>query len=76
VLNWNNDPVQNLELTIRVPFRVGTVSSVTRGPLKFGAGSGTIHVSLPVKSADIILIKPYLARPRLSPVKTKMMSVQ
>ena len=71
VLNWNNDPVPNLELTIRVPFRVGTVSSVIRGPLKFGAGLRTIHVSLPVESADIIVIKPYLARPGLSPLKRK-----
>ena len=59
VLNWNNDPVSNLELTIRVPFRVKSVASVIRGPLKFNPAPGTIHVSLPVASADIVVVRPY-----------------
>jgi len=59
VLNWNNGEVNNLGLTIRVPFRVKSVASVVHGPLKFGRGPQTIHVSLPVLSADIVVIKPY-----------------
>ena len=58
VLNWNNDQVNNLGLTIRVPFRVKSVDSVIHGPLKFDRGPETIHVSLPVRSADIVVIKP------------------
>jgi Beta-galactosidase trimerisation domain len=59
VLNWNNDQINNLELTIRVPYRVKSVASVIHGPLKFEQGSHNIHVSLPVMSADIVVIKPY-----------------
>ena len=59
VLNWNNDQINNLGLTIRVPFRVKSVASVIHGPLKFDQGPQTVHVSLPVISADIIVIKPY-----------------
>jgi hypothetical protein len=61
VLNWNNDPIKNLGLTVRVPFRVKSVASVIHGPLKFDAGPQTIHVSLPVTSADIVVIEPYTA---------------
>jgi hypothetical protein len=59
LLNWNNYPVKDLGLTIRVPFRVKSVASVIHGPLKFDPGPQTIHVSLPVVSADIVVIKPY-----------------
>jgi hypothetical protein len=59
VLNWNNDQVNNLALTVRVPYRVKSVDSVMHGPLKFDRGPRTIHVSLPVSSADIVVIKPY-----------------
>ena len=61
VLNWNNDPLNDLGLTIRVPFKVKSVASVIHGPLKFDRGPQTIHVSLPVTSADILVIKPYTA---------------
>ena len=61
VLNWNNDPLNNLGLTVRVPFRVKSVTSVIRGPLKFERGPETIRVSLPITSADIVVIKPYPA---------------
>jgi len=61
VLNWNNDQINNLRLTIRVPFQVKSVASVIHGPLKFDRGPQTIHVSLPVMSADIVVIKPYTA---------------
>jgi len=59
VLNWNNDQVNKLGLTIRVPFRVKSVASVIHGPLKFDQESQAIRVSLPVISADILVIKPY-----------------
>ena len=61
VLNWNNDPLNKLGLTVRVPFRVKSVTSVIRGPLKFDHGPQTIRVSLPITSADIVIIKPYPA---------------
>ena len=61
VLNWNNDPLNKLELTVRVPFRVKSVTSVIHGPLKFEHGPQTIRVSLPVTSADIVVVKPYPA---------------
>jgi len=61
VLNWNNDTIDNLGLTIRVRFRVKSVSSVTHGPLKFDAEPQTIRVSLPIKSTDIVVIKPDIA---------------
>jgi hypothetical protein len=59
VLNWNNDRIDNLGLTIRVPFRVKSVISVIHGPLKFDRTPQAIRVSLPVVSADIVVIKPY-----------------
>jgi len=59
LLNWNNDPVKNLGLTVRVPFSVKSVASVTHGPLKFDAESQTIHISLPLTSADVVVLKPY-----------------
>ena len=75
VLNWNNDPIDKLGLTIRVPFRVKSVASVIHGPLKFDRGSQNIHVSLPIKSADIIVIKPYLgADARRQPGKDALAS--
>lgn len=58
LLNWTNDPVKRLELNIRVPFRVRSLRSVVHGPLKFDSGPQTIRVSLPLASADIIVIKP------------------
>jgi len=61
VLNWNNDQISNLGLTIRVSFRVKSVVSILHGPLKFDRESPNIQVSLPVKSADIILIEPFPA---------------
>src|SRR5215469_17301789 len=59
VLNWNNDPINHLDLTIRVPFRVKSVASVIHGPLKFDREPKAIHVKLAVMSADILVIKPY-----------------
>jgi len=58
LLNWNNDPVKRLELTIRVPFRVRSVRSIVHGPLKFASGLRAVRVSLPLSSVDIIVIKP------------------
>jgi hypothetical protein len=58
-LNWNNERVNNLGLNIRVPFKVKSVTSVIRGALKFERGPGTIRVSLPITSADIVVIRPY-----------------
>jgi hypothetical protein len=59
VLNWNNDQISNLGMTISVPFRVKSVTSVIRGSLKFDRKPQAIRVSLPVMSADILVIKPY-----------------
>ena len=61
VLNWNNDPLNSLELTVRVPFRVRSVTSVLRGPLKFDRDPQAIRVSLPITSADILIVRPYPA---------------
>jgi hypothetical protein len=71
VLNWNNDPVKNLALIIRVPFRVGSVASVIHGPLKFDSGLRAIHVSLSVAAVDILVVKPYVARRDIPPGKKK-----
>jgi hypothetical protein len=61
VLNWNNEPINSLDLTIRVPFRVKSVTSVIHGPLRFDRKPQVIRVSLPVMSADVVVIKPYTA---------------
>jgi len=58
LLNWNNEPVKSLKLTIRVPFGVRSVRSAIHGYLKFDSETRAIRVSLPLAAADIIVIKP------------------
>jgi hypothetical protein len=59
VLNWNNDPLEHLDLTIRLPFAVKSVRSTVRGqPVKFQADGGAVHLSLPVGAADILVLRP------------------
>ena len=80
VLNWNNEPASNLELTIRTPFEVGSVKSVKDGELKFERNdAGGIRVRLAVSAGDILVLKPKVSdgssrftpqqRPKTPPVK-------
>lgn len=58
LLNWTGAPVSRLHVTIRVPFTVREVSSTTAGKLAFSAVPEGVTVSLPLDSADILLLKP------------------
>jgi hypothetical protein len=59
VLNWSGEPVEQLGLTIRVPFAVRSVRSVLAGELRFEpADGGGVRVTLPVRSADVVTVRP------------------
>ena len=58
ILNWTGTPVPKLRVTIKAPFKVREVSSVTSGNLPFSPVKDGVEVSLPLDSADILLFKP------------------
>ncbi len=58
LLNWNNEPIEKLMMTVRVPFIVKSVQSVSAGAIPFTVEAGEVHFSLPLRSADIVSLKP------------------
>ena len=57
LLNWRDKPVRRVGMTIQLPFPIREVSSVKRGRLPFQRAAGVIHVSLPLNTADILLLR-------------------
>jgi len=58
VLNWTGAEVPELAMTIRVPFAVKEIRSVNRGVVAFGKKDDGVHLTLPLGSADILILKP------------------
>jgi len=50
--------VPELAMTIRVPFAVKEIRSVNRGVVAFGKKDDGVHLTLPLGSADILILKP------------------
>jgi hypothetical protein len=57
LLNWNNQPIEQLTVTCRPGFVPSRVESVTHGALKTQTSpDGAISFQLPLEAADIVLI--------------------
>jgi hypothetical protein len=57
LLNWSSEPLEQMNLRIRVPFKVRAIESVRRGRLTFGETGAGVTVSLPLDAADILLLR-------------------
>lgn len=58
LLNWTNDAIQRLVLELHLNFRVRSVRSVQLGLLPFRQIRNGVSVSLPLRAADILIVKP------------------
>jgi len=58
LLNWTGEPLDGVNLSVRVPFRVRSVESVKHGRLAFRKSKDGIACSLPLGSADILMLRP------------------
>ncbi|HWE02031.1 MAG TPA: beta-galactosidase trimerization domain-containing protein [Tepidisphaeraceae bacterium] len=58
VLNWTGESIDKLTLHIRVPFSVGAAEAVRGGQLELQTQGDEVIVALPIKSADIVLLRP------------------
>jgi hypothetical protein len=58
VLNWNNEPIEKVQITVNVPFRVERVESVKHGRLAFKRVDGGATLTVPAGAADFVLIRP------------------
>ncbi len=60
LLNWTGAAQQNLNVTVKVPFAVGSISSVQQGKLTFKQSApGQVTVTLPsLDAADILMLRP------------------
>ena len=58
LLNWTGQPIEKLVVRVRLPFAAGSVRSVAHGAVAFDAGQAGISCELPLKSADVLVIKP------------------
>ncbi len=56
ILNWTGEPIEKLELTVRLPFDVKSVTSVKQGAMKFKRSGEEVKFTLPAGSADFVLI--------------------
>ncbi len=57
LLNWTGEPIDQLNVQVRVPFPVTSVESVRHGQMKFTVQKGGVGFSLPLKSADIVMVR-------------------
>jgi hypothetical protein len=57
LLNWTGEPQKQVKLTVRVPFEVASVKSVSRGEVKFEKSGEAITFSLPLAAADILMLR-------------------
>jgi hypothetical protein len=58
LLNWTGEPIDKLELSARVPFKVRTVQCVRAGKLPFQERDGAVQFAAPVRSVDVVLLRP------------------
>lgn len=57
ILNWTGEPIEKLEMTVRLPFEVKSVTSVKHGPVKFKRTRDGVEVRLPAGAADFVLFR-------------------
>jgi hypothetical protein len=57
LLNWNGVAIDDVRLTIRPGFAIKEAKSIQHGPLKFSQAEGVVTLALPLKSADIVVLK-------------------
>lgn len=58
LLNWTGSTIEELAVKVRVPFAVKSVRSIATGTLPFKVLDGSIRCTLPLNSADILVLKP------------------
>jgi hypothetical protein len=58
LLNWRGEPVNGLNVTAQVPFKVTRVESVKRGKITFKESKDGVAFSLPLDAADIVTLRP------------------
>ncbi len=58
MLNWNGEPLKNVNVTVRLPFEAKSVKSVKHGDIHFQSSNEGLKFSLPLDSADIIMVRP------------------
>ena len=58
LLNWTGQPIEDLQMTVRVPFVVKSIESVRGGKVSFQKTADGVTLSLPLASADILLLRP------------------
>jgi hypothetical protein len=58
LLNWTGKPLEELELTARLPFQPTRVESVQTGPLPFTLDAGVVRLKLPLNAVDVISLRP------------------
>ena len=58
LLNWTNDPIDAVRVTIDVPFEVGAVTSLKQGPVESRMTDRGLSVTLPLGAVDMLLLHP------------------
>jgi hypothetical protein len=58
LLNWTGEAREKVTLSVNVPFNVASVESVKQGKVPFTRTAAGITCSLPLKAADILLVRP------------------
>ncbi|TAM79830.1 MAG: hypothetical protein EPN47_18755 [Acidobacteria bacterium] len=54
LLNWTGGDLSSVRVTVREPFRIGTATSVTHGPIRFQRQGDVVAFSLPLGAADVV----------------------
>lgn len=63
LLNWTGQPLEKVKVTVTLPFEAARVESVLQGKMKFKTlRDGRVEFTLPVKSADVVMIRPEVGR--------------
>ncbi len=58
VLNWRGAPLANLDLRLRLPFRVASVESVAHGRLPFTQTPQGVAIHMPLGTVDVLKLRP------------------
>ena len=57
LLNWTNQPIGQLAVTIRDAGQVASVASVERGVLPFTRQGDSVRLTLPLRDVDVLMIR-------------------
>ena len=57
LLNWTGAAIDEAKLTIRPGFAVKEAKSIQRGPIAFTVQGDEVSFSLPLRGADIVVLK-------------------